>query len=236
MAEKGRLAIVEDNPSIRFVYEDIFSSEYELYFIKSLEQFQAGRAGLQEFKPQLVLIDLMLGDGMFHDLLSDESFRQGLDFPFMVVSSLDDRDVLNLCLSSGAVDYFTKPIRANELQVKVENFIQSRESRVGGLHLDIERLLMKAQDKEEVPLTHKEALVLKSFLIATEHKVAKSKIFEDVWGGAKVGKKTLDTHFFNLRRKLRPLGYDLICLQGDLYVLINSGLSASTNRVKKRAG
>lgn len=59
-------------------------------------------------------------------------------------------------------------------------------------------------------LTFKEFKILGLFINTPEHSLSRQNLISSLWTDVKVGPKTLDVHLFNLRRKIRPKGYDLI--------------------------
>ena len=56
-------------------------------------------------------------------------------------------------------------------------------------------------------LTKKEIQLLKLFLQKDDHKIIKDEVVRAIWKDILVNSKTLDVHFYNLRRKLAP--YDI---------------------------
>lgn len=59
-------------------------------------------------------------------------------------------------------------------------------------------------------LTFKEFKILGLFMSDPGRPVSRQLLISTLWADVKVGPKTLDVHLFNLRRKIRPKGYDLI--------------------------
>lgn len=101
--------VLEDDPSQKFVFEEILGMRYETKFFDSLQSFSEQMDHLPETLPNLVLADLRLPDGNFLNYISTNSHEFFLTHPLMIVSSMDDLDVLRSCFASGAHDYLTKP-------------------------------------------------------------------------------------------------------------------------------
>ena len=82
-----------------------------------------GIAKLEDDKPDVLLLDIMLGDGMdgldcLTFLKRDVRFQH---IPVIIISALSKIDNINLGLSLGANDYLTKPFSAEELIMKIAN-------------------------------------------------------------------------------------------------------------------
>ncbi len=58
-------------------------------------------------------------------------------------------------------------------------------------------------------LTKKEIQLLKLFVLRDDHRVEKDEVVATIWKDTLVNSKTLDVHFYNLRRKLAPYGIQI---------------------------
>ena len=92
------LWILEDDPDCKFVYENIFSFHYELRFFENLSEIKGALRGNAD-KPDLLIADLRLPDGMFSDLIMDSTLVSNQSF--VVISSLEDIDILRFCFDRG---------------------------------------------------------------------------------------------------------------------------------------
>jgi DNA-binding winged helix-turn-helix (wHTH) protein len=68
-------------------------------------------------------------------------------------------------------------------------------------------------------LTFREHQLLTIFISRPERRVGREELYGAIWSKVTVNRKTLDVHLFNLRRKLRPFGYDIFC-QDQVFTLI----------------
>lgn len=68
-------------------------------------------------------IDLAIMDHLMPGLLGLEVLEKwksdGLEFPVIMLSGVDEEDTVLACLRMGAVDYVRKPFRVNELVARV---------------------------------------------------------------------------------------------------------------------
>ncbi len=204
MSSKDLIWVLEDDPGIRFAYNEILCLRYRLSVFESLGAFTQALTQPELERPVLVIADVRLPDGSFLQFLSSEESESMLQIPFIVVSSLDDIDALRFSFEEGALDYIIKPFQKSELIVKVEqailkskgSFASAGQAPAAGKEL--ERILPK--------LTLKERGILEAFLAAPDGVVSRETIQRRVWNEVKVHPKTLDVHLYHLRRKL--LEYD----------------------------
>lgn len=103
-----RIAVVEDNPDNRLLVRVILESLYE---VAEYESGFAALAGLQQDKPDLVLLDVSLpemdGTEVLQRLRADERLR---DLPVIALTAhamTGDREKF---IGAGFDDYVTKPI------------------------------------------------------------------------------------------------------------------------------
>ena len=125
--KKDTILIVEDNPDMWIVLQDLLSSEYNLKWCAG------GRAALVwlKSKPQLSMIicDVMMpgmsGFSFRRNMLKDNDYST---LPFIYLTALADPQEKAEGLKTGAVDYIQKPFVGNELLLKVRNLVESYKS------------------------------------------------------------------------------------------------------------
>ncbi len=198
--------ILEDSQSSQFVYEETLGSRYRLHFFSSLGDFRQAMAETAQ-KPRLLLADLRLQDENFLDFLGTDEAHTLIRFPFMVVSSLDDLDVLRTCFQEGALDYLTKPFTRNELIVKIERILEKRSE----ISLDPGTFRLRRKDGSLLPqLTPKELQIFTLLQAAKGAPVTRQSLTAEIWGTVQVTSKSLDVHLFHLRRKIAEAGFEIV--------------------------
>lgn len=220
------LWILEDDPSARMIYEEMLEMRYHLRFFESLESFRNGLNSVP--LPHLCIADLRLSDGNFLNFLQEQPKNLSFRIPFLVVSVLDDLDILRACFKDGALDYLSKPFRKNELIVKIERFMEtpsaSRKIPTLDLVLDPESLQVKIGNHDGVQLTAKELQIFSLLSQAAGQPLSRQEVKLKVWGDINVSPKTFDVHLFHLRRKLRNLGIEIKFSPLDGYFLTKTTL------------
>ena len=213
--------ILEDDKGCQFVYEQILKNNFETTYFENIKKFKESYKSKVEdekdVKPDMIIADLMLNDGNFLNFLSNDFHgKLGHDVPFIVVSSDDDIESLRLCFKEGANDYITKPFKKNELLVKIETILKTR-NRFGRTV----RTQVEIDGVEIEGLTTKQQKLLSLFLNNTERAATRDVIMEKVWGSTAVLPKTIDVHLYNLRRKLQPYGYMIKSIGGGSWRLLS---------------
>lgn len=102
----SRILLIEDEPAhaelIRRVFDEA-SGEYEFAVASSLEE---GRSLVNEWRPELVIADLVLPDGEGTDILPAE--HEAAEFPVVVMTSHGDEQTAVSAIKAGASDYIVK--------------------------------------------------------------------------------------------------------------------------------
>lgn len=220
MNTKKTIWVLEDDPSALFVYEDMLKIRYRIFTFNNLDSFIKVASNINE-QPDLLISDLRLGEQSFLDFLFSDKSIDILNFPFIVVSNIDDLDILRQCFNEGAVDYLTKPFMKNELLVKIERLLFSNQKIDKTLNIvnqedllfDPYRMTLKRLPNHEVRLTAKE-LQLYSILKETQKKhgyLSRHELAKSIWGDITVSPKSLDVHLYHLRKKLIQFNIQVEC-------------------------
>lgn len=224
MAGKKRLIwVLEDDEGSRFVYEEILGLRYRLRQFGRLDEFLKALETVEEVdRPELIVADLRLPDDSFVTALNKDGNRALLARqPFLVVSSVDDIDILRLCFKEGALDYVTKPFGKNELIVKIERALSqgTKDELVDGCKIDPIAMTVTDVAGNSVSLTSKEFQILSLLRSEAKQTATREAIISRVWNRVMANTKTVDIHIFNLRRKLSAVGLGIDFRPPNNYVL-----------------
>ena len=168
---------------------------------------------LQQDRPDLLLLDLMLPGMSGSDVLAHMRKELALDVPVIVLSAknaLADKVTL---LENGADDYITKPFEPEEVLARIAATLR----RVGKdsaadrplVHraLQLSPSLRKVTlDGQELTLTAHEFNILELFMRQPEKVFTREALYEQVWNGGYYGENnTVNVHVSNIRKKLKAI-------------------------------
>lgn len=105
-----RVVIIDDQPVIRAYIKSIVASQQGFVIVGECGSVQDGRVLLGATSPDLVLLDINLGDGTSFDLLESIGF-----LPFKVIFLTAFSEFAIRAIKVGALDYLLKPVEEPEL-------------------------------------------------------------------------------------------------------------------------
>ena len=222
----SRILIIEDEPDIRKTIDYNLSKEsFEVFQAASIAE---GEQAIQQHKPDLVILDLMLPDGsgltLCRDIKSDPATKNTL--VILLTAKADELDRV-IGFELGADDYVTKPFSVRELILRVKAILKRRASEerqpadpsytFGALTLNLEAHQVFINDLE-VGFTALEFRLLKHLIDRKGRVQSRDQLLEEVWGySAEVTTRTVDTHIKRLREKLDSAGEYIQTIRGVGY-------------------
>lgn len=208
MAEKQRILIVDDDNNIAELISLYLTKEcFETMIVNDGEE--ALRV-FPEFKPNLVLLDLML-PGMDGYQVCREMRAQS-PVPIIMLSAKGEVFDKVLGLELGADDYIVKPFDAKEVTARIKAVLRrcavsDDEENKGvydfdNLHLDMNRYELKVKGKV-VEAPPKELELLACLASHPNRVYTRDQLLDEVWGFEYYGdSRTIDVHVKRLREKL----------------------------------
>jgi two-component system, OmpR family, KDP operon response regulator KdpE len=201
-----RVLIVEDESQLRFALRR--NLEQAGYAVKETEDGAGALKELGAFKPDVILLDLMLPDMSGVDVCRE--MRRDSETPIVVLSALEDEKTKVAALDEGADDYLTKPFGMEELFARIRVALRHGTSlranqpvvEVGELRLDLERRMVTLAGRE-VRLTPTEYSLLKYLATHAGKVLTHPMILRSVWGAEYADDSALlRTFITQLREKL----------------------------------
>ena len=202
---KQRVMVVEDEVAIAEPLGEHLAREgFEPTVAGSLDE---ARNALQQFQPDLILLDVMLPDGDGRDLCRE--IRRTSDVPIIMLTARGEEVDRIVGLELGADDYVVKPFSAGELVARMRAILRRGRGTarkgpitVGPLTLDPAARTVTKKD-EPIELAAKEFDLLHLLMSNAGQVCTREQIMDEVWDPHWFGPtKTLDVHVSWLRKKL----------------------------------
>jgi len=204
-----KILVVDDEPSITNLVSAYLKPEGYEVFIAS--DGNAGLKAVRAFKPDLVILDVML-PGMDGVELLSRLRRESDVYVIMLTAKTEETDKI-VGLSVGADDYVTKPFSPRELVARVKAALRRIEAGAGSggersalsfkhIRIDVDGRKVNV-DENPIELTTVEFDLLKSLAENRGRVLSREQLLEKVWGGKYFGEmRVVDVHLGHVRQKL----------------------------------
>jgi two-component system OmpR family response regulator len=208
-----RLLVVEDDPSIRMLLESALRlSGYE---VASSAAGQDALRDIEGFRPDLVLLDVMLPD--LDGFAVTRTLRAtGVQTPVLFLTARGEVADRIAGLTAGGDDYVTKPFSIEEVLLRIHAILRRTDpehtSAVDGLEGGVLRFADLELDEnahevhragEYISLSPTEFKLLTYLMENTNRVLSKTKILNQVWGFDFAGDgRIVETYVKYLRRKV----------------------------------
>jgi DNA-binding response OmpR family regulator len=202
-----RILIVEDEPDLAMSLEEDFRRQGHDVAIEA-----NGRRALERGREtgwDLIVLDVML-PGMDGFDVCTGLRRAGVLTPIIMLTARTQEADKELGLDAGADDYVTKPFSIRELRARVRAQLRraergrARVHRFGDCEVDLDRAELRRAGRL-VEITAQELKLLGALLTHRGRVLSRDQIIAAAWGhGIAITDRAVDTHVFNLRRKIEP--------------------------------
>lgn len=230
MSDKKKILIVEDEPSLVFTLKDTL--EAENYDVTVVEDGANAVETVQEFEPDLMILDLMLPNVSGYEIckkIRDLKYT----FPIIMLTAKDQETDKVTGLNLGADDYITKPFGVKELLARIKARLRRANAysksgpaeflKLGDIKIDLNdgKVLKPNQKVEE--LSTREVEIIEFFLSNANRPISRDDLLEKVWRYEySTNTRTVDVHISKLRAKIEKNPDDpkfLVTLHGVGYML-----------------
>jgi two-component system alkaline phosphatase synthesis response regulator PhoP len=203
-----KILVVDDEPSITNLVSAYLKSEGYEVFVAS--DGNAGLKAARAFKPDLVILDVML-PGMDGVELLSRLRRESDVYVIMLTAKTEETDKI-VGLSVGADDYVTKPFSPRELVARVKAALRRIETGAGlagersvfsfkHIRIDVDARKVTV-DENPIALTTVEFDLLKALAENRGRVLSREQLLEKVWGGDYFGEiRVVDVHLGHVRQK-----------------------------------
>ncbi len=214
-----KILIIDDEGSILKLVSAYLQPEG--YTIQTAMDGLSGLQAAQSFKPDLIVLDIMLPgiDGL--ELLA--RLRRESDVYVIMLTAKNEETDKIIGLSVGADDYLTKPFSPRELVARIKaalrrlhggsDLTEGQVMRFQHLHIDLAGRRVWVGE-EEIALTSTEFDLLKTLASHPGMVLSREQLLEQVWGQNFFGEiRVVDVHLGHVRQKLGP-NHGIVTVRG----------------------
>jgi two-component system, OmpR family, response regulator len=213
--DKLRILVVDDEPNILDVIS--MALRFEGFEVDTAAKGRDALAGVREFRPHLMLLDIMLPDMEGFEVARRlGADRAGLPIVFLTARDTTEDKVRGLTM--GGDDYVTKPFSLEELVARIRAILrrtgheepQSSRLAFDDLELDDDTREVSRAGRH-IELTDTEYRLLRYLMSNPRRVLTRAQLLDHVWnydfgGDARV----LETYISYLRKKVDAEGPPLI--------------------------
>ncbi|HEU4973743.1 MAG TPA: response regulator transcription factor [Baekduia sp.] len=216
-SESHRVLVVDDEPNIADVIS--MALRYQGFTVESAGDGRSALEAVATFKPDLLVLDVMLPDMEGFEIARRLSAdRGGGHVPIVFLTARDATEDKIRGLTMGGDDYVTKPFSLEELVARIRTILR----RAGMAQPETSRLSFEDLELDEdtrevtragalIELTATEFRLLRYLMLNPRRVLTRAQILDQVWdydfgGDARV----LETYISYLRKKLDRHGPSLI--------------------------
>lgn len=207
----SKILVIDDEPSIINLVTAYLKPEgYEIY---TASDGNAGLKAARTFKPDLIILDLML-PGMDGIELLSRLRRESDVYVIMLTARTDETDKI-VGLSVGADDYVTKPFSPRELVARVKAALRRTKTETGSSVREARSVLSfkhvlidvgahtVSVDDIPIELTAIEFDLLHALAENRGRVLSREQLLEKIWGAEYFGEmRVVDVHLGHVRQKL----------------------------------
>jgi two-component system, OmpR family, response regulator len=222
MTGRRILVIDDDESSLELL---IAALRGEGYIARGVSNGLAAEAEVQDFRPDLALVDVQLGEGVVDGLTIARRLRTSSDVPLMFLTASTDVHDRLAGFAVGADDFVSKPFSFLELLARIEAVLR-RAGNPKTHVVEFDDILLDRdahtvlRDGQPVQLTAVEFALLEALMRKPGTAISKPALLSEVWGFDHYDVNIVEVYASSLRRKLEEFGPRVIhTLRGVGYVL-----------------
>ncbi|MEY2473332.1 MAG: hypothetical protein QOK28_2661 [Actinomycetota bacterium] len=202
----AKVLVVDDDRSIRHVLTRYLTLEH--YGVVSAANAEEALVALHDEQPDLVLLDVMLGEDDGLDLL--EQMRATSQVPVILLTGKSEESDRVMGLKLGADDYVVKPFSPAEVEARIASVLRRTRPAAEAPVLTYDELTINMGTREvflgadTVTLTAKEFDLL-SFLASSPRQVfSREQLLDRVWNSSSAWQSTdtVTEHVRRLRKRI----------------------------------
>lgn len=196
-----RIMIIEDNVKICNMVKTYGERKFG-YTIDYAHTISSARALLEKNKYDLITLDINLNDE--NGLKEIDNIKKDFSGPILIVSGIDDTDLIVEGFNKGADDYIIKPFLLPELFARIKRSI-TRANEYQLLTIDcyvVDKVRNEVfKDGQKLKI---KGNTVKVFIVLLENKgklVSREDIFKEIWvGNYSYSSRVIDTYVSQIRK------------------------------------
>lgn len=143
--QKYTILIVDDDPAVQAACSAL-SENYEQVVFFNEPDYAKAFANVEKLRPDLVLLDVYMGDKMCFDAL-DMLHDRGLKIPAIIMTGSSDMRIAVHALKSGAEDFIVKPLDPIQVESAVQRALRNYDLR---RQMDILQERLQEEEQNEL--------------------------------------------------------------------------------------
>lgn len=200
------ILIIEDEHAQAQILQ--YNLEAEGYRVKHAPTADEGLLLIQEYNPDLILLDWMLPDMSGIEVCRQIKVNPDTKaIPVIMLTARGTEDDKVRGLDVGADDYVVKPHSIKELIARIKSNL--RKTGIGNTELSYAGIVMNTEtyrvnrDGQNIRLGPTEFRLLKTFLERPQKVWSRAQLLDHVWGtDIYVDERTVDVHIGRLRKSI----------------------------------
>jgi DNA-binding NarL/FixJ family response regulator len=194
---KTRVLVVDDHPLVRYALAQLLNNSGDLICCGEAEGMKAARAAVQSMTPDLVLLDLSLGDGDGFDLITEWA-RSLPSMRVVIISRHDEAVYAERALRVGADGFVTKEESPEGILSAVRSVMSGKRYLSGRIASQVKRRL------ETGPTTKGQGGIesLSDRELQVFRMLGEGRNNKEIAAQLSLSPKTIETHRSNLKHKL----------------------------------
>ena len=200
-----RVLVVDDEVWLREVVGRALAREG--HAVRGAASVHEARRELAEVPPELIILDVALGDGVGIDFCR-EARAGGHHMPIILLTAHNEMPRRLDGFDAGADDFLGKPFAVAELRARVRAMarrgpiMRPATATFGALTIDVS-LRRAMRHDEEIPITAREWAVIEVLLSQRGRVLPRNEILEGIWGdSSEQSNASLEVIVARVRRKL----------------------------------
>lgn len=216
-----RVLVIEDDADAANVLEAYLTREG--YSVSVAGDGLAGMNTVLTWKPDLILLDVMLPGMNGTEILA--AVRRRGNTPVIMITAMGEPYDKIGALRYGADDYVVKPYNPGEVMARVQAVLRRSQVnqspvedvlRWGPLEVDVTNMVAQVKASGDgalrLDLTLTEFSILKTLMRASTRPLSRQYLLEECLPESDALERVVDTHVYNLRKKLEAAGVDNLIL------------------------